>query len=235
MTLDHIYCPATILKLPGLNLREKMLLSLAFKFGENGLRESNSELAGLLDIRPSRVSELLRGLEHKGYVEIKNRQSRHRVIYFRPNSKVSTELLSTGTESKEVLLSDLDVPTFDQNRNKRKKEKKRAPKATKPMCDDVNFDRFWAVYPNRVAKKDAEKAWAKLKPSPELGETILAAVERQKLTEQWTKNNGQYIPKPSTYLNGERWKDELPEPQRGDLDWLPTEDEAEAFMQEVEA
>ena len=32
----------------------------------------------------------------------------------------------------------------------------------------------------------------------------------QKQTEQWSKNNGQFIPNPSTYLNQGRWKDEAP-------------------------
>jgi hypothetical protein len=28
----------------------------------------------------------------------------------------------------------------------------------------------------------------------------------------WTKNNGQYIPLPATYLNGRRWEDEPGKP-----------------------
>ena len=133
MTLDGIYSPAAILKLRGFNLREKMLLSLAFNFNEKGLRVSNTELAELLDILPSRVSDLLRGLEDKGYIEIKNRQSRHRVIYFRPNPKVGEILLSSKIESKDILLSTLGHSTFEQNRNIRKKEEKRAHTSKKPQ------------------------------------------------------------------------------------------------------
>jgi len=39
-----------------------------------------------------------------------------------------------------------------------------------------------------------------------------AAIERQKSSRQWTKDDGQYIPNPSTWLNQERWEDE-PEPE----------------------
>lgn len=85
-----------------------------------------------------------------------------------------------------------------------------ARKDEKPVCDtDTGFERFWTAYPRKEGRKDAERAWAKLSPSPELVETILAAVERRKTTEQWTKENGRYIPKPATYLNGERWTDEI--------------------------
>ena len=41
-------------------------------------------------------------------------------------------------------------------------------------------------------------------------ETLLSAVEKQKKSEQWTKNDGQFIPNPSTWLNQGRWDDELP-------------------------
>jgi hypothetical protein len=37
---------------------------------------------------------------------------------------------------------------------------------------------------------------------------MLSAVEAQKQTDQWTKDGGQYIPHPSTWLNQGRWEDE---------------------------
>lgn len=46
-------------------------------------------------------------------------------------------------------------------------------------------------------------------------ETLVTAVERQKCSDQWTQNNGQFIPHPATWLNQGRWDDELPESGRG--------------------
>ena len=115
--LDHIYAPDVILTIKGLSLREKLLLSLVVRFGKKGLTAGNAEIARLLDVTPTRVSELLSNLEQKGYVEIENRQSRHRKVYFRPNSKVRATLLSTESESKNSLLSTLDESTFDGSRN----------------------------------------------------------------------------------------------------------------------
>ena len=68
------------------------------------------------------------------------------------------------------------------------------------------FDRFWKVYPKKVGKDAARRAFARAKVPVE---TLIAAVEEQKASEQWTRDNGQYIPNPATWLNQGRWQDEL--------------------------
>jgi hypothetical protein len=97
---------------------------------------------------------------------------------------------------------------------------------------------FWAAYPRKTSKDTARKAFNKINPDVELLQKIINAIEWQKQLPQWQKDNGQYIPYPATWLNGGRWKDEMPVqpvPKRGDLDWLPTEAEAEELMAEVTA
>ena len=69
------------------------------------------------------------------------------------------------------------------------------------------FEEFWKAYPRRDKKKDARRAWGKLNPSPELQQTILADIDRRRRSTQWTKDGGQFVPLPTTYLNGERWND----------------------------
>lgn len=71
-----------------------------------------------------------------------------------------------------------------------------------------DFPTFWAAYPRKVARKAAERAWAKLRPAPALVQTILSDLERRKASEQWTKQRGQFVPYPASYLNGARWEDE---------------------------
>ena len=72
------------------------------------------------------------------------------------------------------------------------------------------FDEFWQPYPNKKNKTDAIKSWIKLKPDDELIDTIIAAVQAQKQHEGygWQKENGKYIPHPTTWLNQQRWLDE---------------------------
>lgn len=72
------------------------------------------------------------------------------------------------------------------------------------------FEVFWAAYPRHTGKQDAYKAFVKLKPDEALMQVILAGIERQKQSAQWTKDGGQFIPHPATWLNGCRWEDELP-------------------------
>lgn len=74
-----------------------------------------------------------------------------------------------------------------------------------------DFLAFWAAYPRKVAKGTAYRAWAKLKPDPSLLKAILKAIEKQKRTEQWQRDGGQYIPYPATWLNARRWEDEVQE------------------------
>ena len=73
------------------------------------------------------------------------------------------------------------------------------------------FDEFWKLYPKKKDKANTRKKWLKLKPDDELFETIISALKKQMQSEQWQKNNGQYIPYPTTWINGERWEDEIKE------------------------
>ena len=82
----------------------------------------------------------------------------------------------------------------------RKKEAKKEKTA--------KFDIFWAAYPKKTAKPTALNAFLKIDPSEELLETMLAAIKRQQVSEQWSRDNGQYIPYPATWLNQRRWEDE---------------------------
>ena len=69
------------------------------------------------------------------------------------------------------------------------------------------FARWWAVYPKKVGKAEAKKAFGKVKVGVEV---LIEAVNRQKSSAQWTKENGRFIPNPATWLNQGRWEDELP-------------------------
>lgn len=80
------------------------------------------------------------------------------------------------------------------------------PKA--PKGADVRFDAFWRAYPKKVGKDDARKAFMRRKPDDELLASMLAAIAAQRESQAWTKDAGQFIPNPSTWLNQGRWQDE---------------------------
>jgi len=74
---------------------------------------------------------------------------------------------------------------------------------------DSNFEKFWKSYPKKIGKGAARTAWDKLKVTDDLTDRIITAVEQQKKSQQWTKENGQFIPHPATWLNQSRWEDEV--------------------------
>lgn len=87
-----------------------------------------------------------------------------------------------------------------------------------PNCASA-FDVFWQAYPRKTGKTAARKAFDKANPPLDV---VLKAVEAQKHSAQWQRDNGQYIPYPATWLNQGRWEDEVQEdkpPAKSDPRW----------------
>jgi len=96
------------------------------------------------------------------------------------------------------------------NNDKNEKKRYAAPahaekRETATLQKQESFARFWTEYPKKIAKPQAFKSFMKVSEDVEV---LIAAVKRQKLSDQWTKDGGKFIPHPSTWLNGERWNDE---------------------------
>jgi len=75
-----------------------------------------------------------------------------------------------------------------------------------PPRDERAFDEFWKLYPRRQGRRAAEKAFERaIKRSP-------ASEILQGLTDQlptFDEKEKKFVPHPSTWLNQDRWKDEL--------------------------
>ena len=156
MSLEYVKIPIGIFAASDLNDKQKILLGMVASF-KAGLKLNNATLAGLFQIGQGRISELLTDMERKDYVQIKNRQSKYRIVYLRENPKVDSLLLSTS----KGLLSDIDDSTFDQSRNinKRSKIKKNnfSRPSANPMADD-GYTRFGThlATPEEIATLEAE-------------------------------------------------------------------------------
>lgn len=102
-----------------------------------------------------------------------------------------------------------------------------SPSPSKHMSKSnaLDFDQFWDLYPRREGKGKARESFAKAakkKPAPE----IVAAL-RERLPALRAKER-QYIPLPATWLNQERWDDEVvtgPGPAYRPYDAAAAEDE----------
>ena len=94
----------------------------------------------------------------------------------------------------------------NQTKAYKRKEKKRNVNEKKDIALG-GFELFWSAYPKKVAKQDAVKAWAKIQGVE--FPTIMDGLRRWKNSDEWSRDDGRYIPHPATWLNGRRWEDEV--------------------------
>lgn len=78
--------------------------------------------------------------------------------------------------------------------------------ATKPNSETM-FEQFWAVWPKRVDKGGARRAWVKALKKAD-AETIIGAAAQYAASP--FRPEMQFVPMPATWLNGERWLDDAP-------------------------
>ena len=69
-----------------------------------------------------------------------------------------------------------------------------------------SFELFWAIYPRRINRLQARKAWEKIKDIPSI-DVLRKAIESQRQALKWDEKP-EYIPHASTWLNGRRWEDD---------------------------
>jgi len=98
----------------------------------------------------------------------------------------------------------------------------RIGKVNKNICSsnderDCSFDSFWNAYPRKQAKKRAQTTWKTKNLERYLEERILPDLKfkcENCYPNGWLCNKTkkllmQYIPLPASYLNAERWEDEI--------------------------
>lgn len=138
-----------------------------------------------------------------------NSTVREFILYIQDKYKLNDNVNDNDNDNdNERIVDDSWYDSQSQEEGKSKPPKRKKATA-KEDYDLEGFNAFWAAYPKKAGKADALKAWNKLKPDIVLQAKMGEALTAQKKSPQWTKNNGQYIPMPSTWLNGKRWEDEV--------------------------
>lgn len=74
------------------------------------------------------------------------------------------------------------------------------------------FNTFWELYPRKVAKQAAQRAWY-AQACESITETIFAALEWQ--APLFAQRDAEHIPHPASWLNGKRWTDAKPSHTNG--------------------
>lgn len=144
------------------------------------------------------------------------------------------ECIKEDTNACERIKEDAKHADSDNDSDSDSENPPKSPqgeKRTEALAMNRRFDSFWEAYPKKAGKAAARKAFLKHKPGDVLLAAMLKAIEAQKRSDQWMRDGGQYIPYPATWLNGERWNDELPQargkPENPALDYGQREYSAE--------
>ena len=74
--------------------------------------------------------------------------------------------------------------------------------------EDPYFWLFWQMYPRKIDKDRARRAWRKLSPARAMAKAILEGLRNWKKCDQW--QDERFIPHPTTWLNGRRWESTPP-------------------------
>ena len=69
------------------------------------------------------------------------------------------------------------------------------------------FESFWEIYPKHQDKKKAKQKFLKLCTDEKKYQAIMQGLRN--VLPMWAKKDNKYIPMPTTWLNGERWNDEV--------------------------
>ena len=75
------------------------------------------------------------------------------------------------------------------------------------ICAPALFERFYAAYPRKRSRKQAERAFTKLKPDESLVNRMIEAIDVAKKSGAWS--DPKFIPYPATWLNAQGWLDVL--------------------------
>ena len=111
---------------------------------------------------------------------------------------------------KSELKSEYNKNYF-QKKKVLKRERKSVPPSSPfpptPPISPISPFEFYDIYPKKVGKQDAIKAWRALKADDTLIHAIIADVNRR-INGEWKGADKHFIPHPATYIRGRRWEDE---------------------------
>jgi hypothetical protein len=157
-------------------------------------------------------------INHEKYREIRDHESikeaKRRYINKRREEERKAKGVDQGVDNVDHSRSDVDRCRHNAEAEAEADKTKEKTTSLSPSAQPTKknttlegFVSFWSAYPKKIGKGAAETAWKKAKVNGHLSE-VLSALDSQKRSDQWTRDNGQYIPNPATWINQRRWEDD---------------------------
>ena len=146
------------------------------------------------------VVRSIQWLESEGYIRTERRSNAS-------NFYTLTSMEEDMTDDRGAKLAhevvNTNITILDTNKSNTSYRAKLAHPLDTPL-----FSAFWQAYPRRIGKGLARVAFVKACKVADANTIIQAAIAYAAFVEE-TGVERQYIPHPSTWLNGERWEDDL--------------------------
>lgn len=163
----------------------------------------NQYFADLYEVDKTTVSGWIGQLKTRGYltVQMQYKEGSKQILnrYIKINGEAIDKIINTSPEN--------DLYPIDQ-------KAKVNTTINNTFNNTVNsFDTFWNLYPRKAGKANAKKAWQKLNPDCSVMELIAENIADRLAKGEWTKDKESYILHASTFLNQNRWEDEVLEKQ----------------------
>ena len=183
-------------------LKNRLILSIKNNWLDNDgavyIFYTWDKLSEVMNISRRKIADTINQLKEHNLIDVvrqgRGLPAKVYVKKLKPNTNASrNDFIESNNEQEDEIKEEKQVKEKSKTENKQQEY----------------FSIFWASYPKKVGKGAAEKSWKKIKPTKDLLEKMLNAIETAKQSMQWNKDNGQYIPNPATWLNQKRWEDEI--------------------------
>ena len=212
--------PATVLYDDTIPANAKLLYgqisTLTGYNGTNGCCDAtNAQLAAPNKLSEDSVSRLIKALEKAGHIEVRYApdpkdghpvRSIYQVLQAPPlTGKNADKLIGKKTDPLSAKKSMGNVLNNNILPPKSPHGGRRAKSAAEWKPE--RFEGFWKFYPRGEGRQAAIRAWDRLRPDDALIVEIGRALTAQKASPEWMAGIG--IPHASTYLNQQRWTDEV--------------------------
>lgn len=178
-----------------------------------------------------KIPESLRSLQTMGYIELgiaPDGKRYGRVVHFLTHQKVSHPAKSkikdiqivweSSGDPPESLRNPLESLRPELNREQGIEQGKNIlsdrsddtgsnrPQPRPVLNGSRRFPEFWSAYPKKVKKAEALKRWRQRHLDDKADEILADISIRMESDRRWKDG---FIPDPTTYINGERWNDEV--------------------------
>jgi uncharacterized protein YdaU (DUF1376 family) len=187
-------------------------------------------IAGHLGCSVRMVSKIIDGLVEAGKLVVSDNH-----VTNKRADKVIEETRKYRDKQAEIASlprknNDLPQPKSSQSESYTERKNPLTPKGEREGEGLVErqFEAFWAAYPKKRAKADARKAFLKALKRATV-QDIAKGLKRDKVSADWVKSDGQFIPYPASWLNAARWEDENVIPFHGAFVEAPAHDNVDPW------